>query len=78
MSVYRYSVDVIANNWMGKGKQHRTQTVYYDRDSKDCSDEVLEEANAWFTGNVTCRISGIYVVENGVIVDFLSSSKGDE
>ena len=74
---YRYCVDVIANNWMGKGKQHRTETIYYYRDSKDCSDEVLEEANACYTGEVTCQIKGIYILENDRIVDVVSSSKGD-
>jgi len=68
---YRYSVDVIANNWMGKGKQHKIETEFYERDSKYCSDEVLEEANAWFTGDVTCRINGIYILENDVIVGFV-------
>jgi len=60
---YCYIVGVYMN---GSGK--KVSTNHYTRTSKNCGDEVLETANAWFTGDNTSRVDGTFILKNGQVV----------
>ena len=68
---FHYVVGVYMND---TGKKVSTTT--FTRTSKTCGNEVLETANAFFTGDNTCRIDGIAILNNiGQIVRFLDEKE---
>ena len=68
---FHYIVGVYIND---TGK--KVDTTTYQRTSKTCGDEVLETANAFYTGDNTCRIDGIGILnEIGQIVGFVDEKE---
>ena len=63
---YDYFVGVYKNIKGNVGR--KIDTAHYTRTSQTCGDEVLETANAFFTGDNTCRIDGIFILNNGQVV----------
>ena len=63
---YDYIVGVYPNINGNAGR--KSSTEHYKRTSKNCGDEVLETAYSFYTGDVTCRVDGIFILKNGQVV----------
>ena len=63
---YYYIVGVYHNINGNVGRKSTTEK--YRRTSKTCGDEVLETAYSFYTGDVICRVDGIFILKKGQVV----------